>query len=732
MGRLSVNNLGKAYKRYPNKWLRLAEWLGRGPTHEAHWVLQDISFDVQPGESVGIIGINGAGKSTLLKLIAGVMTASTGTIHTEGRVAALLELGMGFQAEFTGRQNVYMSGLLAGMSNAEIAHEMPAIEAFAEIGDYIDQPVRTYSSGMQVRLAFSVATAVRPDILIVDEALAVGDIFFQQKCFDRIRSFQQAGTTLLFVSHALSTVYALCDRALLIDQGRIARDASPREVIDLYNALVAARSATGAHPIKISEGDSSAGLSAGSYSHAGVAIESVCLRSGNAPAHSVVSGSELEAELAVSFAKPLDDPHIGFQIRDRRGEAVFMTHTHAMGTPIGEVRPGDRLRISFRFRVPLVPGDYTLTVGVAANGMLGGAVRDSLARIQDAWSFSIVRDLDDIHWDGVCNLAPRVSFERTSATTRSLPPGATTDLLDALHPPPGLVAAPSTSAPRLQARHVLVTTSHALLVVDIESGSIHTLHRGAGLYYGITASTRHLMVAARQRMVSSQQPQHLERGLILLFDHDLRPCGQWNAPLPLRDLHEIAFYRDTLWISCSFDNAIVLRHPDGRWERWHPLGVPPGDQDAHKDLNHFNSFAFTGDKLHLLAHNRGPSERLVFDLATRTCLERHPLGVQAHNLWSADGAWFTCSSGEGRLVSDHGFDLHTGGFPRGICRLGGKGCDIVLGLSQIAERDQRDLSEGQLLVFDAHWQLKKRVLLPAQGLVLDIKPWPFDIPTLRA
>ncbi|HEU4852819.1 MAG TPA: ABC transporter ATP-binding protein, partial [Telluria sp.] len=203
MGAIHVEHLGKAYKQYPEKWSRLAEWMfpARGPRHHLKWVLQDISFYVAPGEAVGLIGINGAGKSTLLKLITGTTQATTGAVHTHGRVAALLELGMGFHPDFTGRQNVLMAGQLLGMQVHEILELMPQIEEFAGIGDYMDQPVRVYSSGMQMRVAFSVATARRPDILIVDEALSVGDAYFQHKSFDRIRQFRQQGTTLLLVSH---------------------------------------------------------------------------------------------------------------------------------------------------------------------------------------------------------------------------------------------------------------------------------------------------------------------------------------------------------------------------------------------------------------------------------------------------------------------------------------------------------------------------------------------------
>ena len=203
MSEVQVVNVGKAYKTYPSQWARLAEWVipNSKPRHTLKWVLRDINFSLQPGEALGIVGMNGAGKSTLLKILTGTTKATTGNLSTTGRVAALLELGMGFHPDFSGRQNVYMAGQLLGLSMEELNSLMPAIEAFAEIGEYMDQPLRTYSSGMQMRLAFSVATARRPDVLIVDEALSVGDSYFQHKSFDRIRQFRMEGTTLLIVSH---------------------------------------------------------------------------------------------------------------------------------------------------------------------------------------------------------------------------------------------------------------------------------------------------------------------------------------------------------------------------------------------------------------------------------------------------------------------------------------------------------------------------------------------------
>jgi lipopolysaccharide transport system ATP-binding protein len=440
MGSINVAQLGKAYKQYPTRWSRLLEWVTPflGQRHRLKWVLRDINFHIAAGESVALIGVNGAGKSTLLKLITGTAQPTTGTVSSAGRVAALLELGMGFHPDFTGRQNALMAGQLIGLSVEEVTALMPQIEAFAEIGDYIDQPVRVYSSGMQVRLAFSVATAVRPDILIIDEALAVGDVFFQQKCFDRIRGYCQAGTTLLFVSHAMNAVYSLCNRAILISNGGIALDGTPRAVIDLYNAHVlalrdghlAAGAAVGAPapaPAAAAEAApetetataaaaavpaAAPAPAAGSFEHGGARIDAVGLYVDDQQAATVISDRVATVRVDSRFAQAYADPHIGFQIRNARGEAVFMTNTYCMRQTIGPVRAGESVRAEFSFKASLAPGDYTITAGVAEGGAGDGDFRQTLTRQQDAGAFTVLRNLDAIVWSGVCNLDPICELQR--------------------------------------------------------------------------------------------------------------------------------------------------------------------------------------------------------------------------------------------------------------------------------------------------------------------------------
>jgi len=263
---------------------------------------------------------------------------------------------------------------------------------------------------------------------------------------------------------------------------------------------------------------------------------------------------------------------------------------------------------------------------------------------------------------------------------------------------------------------LLVTTSRSLLLLDADSGAFRPVHRGAGLYYGITETPRHYLVAARRRMVSSADPADAERGEILIFNRRLEQVGRWQAPFALRDMHEIRWHRKHLWVTCSHDNMLAVRLPDGRWQQWYPLGEPAG---AVRDLNHFNSLHLRGDTLWVLAHNRGASEILQFDLATRSLRQRVALGQQAHNLWRSGGRWHTCSSAEGAIVDEGGRSVPTGGFPRGVARLP---CGWAVGISELAERSRRDFSEGQVAIYDAAWRALRRHPLRGEGLVLDILP----------
>lgn len=365
MGAVRVTQLGKAYRQYSARWLRLAEWLMpfRGARHQLKWVLRDINFHVLPGEAVGIIGINGAGKSTLLKLITGTAQPTTGTVQITGRVAALLELGMGFHPDFTGRQNTFMAGQLIGLSVNEIISLMPEIEAFAEIGDYIDQPVRVYSSGMQMRLAFSVATAKRPDILIVDEALSVGDAYFQHKSFERIRQFRKQGTTLLIVSHDRAAIQSICDRAILLDGGRLAREGSPEEVMDFYNALIAERGNSTIAQARAEDGRMQTTSGTGEASIVDIAL----LDEHGAMVEMVDVGAVVTLRVKVQANVFVPRLVLGYMIKDRLGQPMYGINTHHLGVPLHDVQAGESAEYRFTFPANLGAGSYSVAVALTSS-----------------------------------------------------------------------------------------------------------------------------------------------------------------------------------------------------------------------------------------------------------------------------------------------------------------------------------------------------------------------------
>lgn len=363
MGNILVNNVSKAYKKYHSRFGRLIEWMSpfNITKHSKIWVLKDISFKVNPGEAVGIIGINGAGKSTLLKLITGTIQPTNGSISLTGRVAALLELGMGFHPDFTGRQNVYMSGQLLGLTTADIERLMPDIEDFAEIGEYIDQPVRVYSSGMQMRLAFSVATAVRPDILIVDEALSVGDAYFQHKSFDRIRKYRSQGTTLLLVSHDKAAIQSICDRAILLNAGKIEMEGQPEAIMDCYNALLAEKASVNTVRQEKSQ-DGKVKTVSGSGD---ARIIDISLHNNSGNRSEIVNiGEPVTLKVKVKIEKHIPELVLGYMIKDRLGQAVYGTNTHHLGNTLSNLHVGQEVLFEFYFPMNIGEGTYSIAVAL--------------------------------------------------------------------------------------------------------------------------------------------------------------------------------------------------------------------------------------------------------------------------------------------------------------------------------------------------------------------------------
>lgn len=363
MGHIRVTGLGKAYKQYPSRWSRLAEWLiPFSPLrHRQHWVLKDLTFEIPAGEAVGIVGANGAGKSTLLKMITGTSRQTCGTIELAGRVAALLELGMGFHPDFTGRQNAVMAGQLLGMQLEEINALMPQIESFAEIGEAIDHPVRTYSSGMQMRLAFSVATARRPDILIVDEALSVGDAYFQHKSFERIRGFRAAGTTLLIVSHDRSAIQSICDSAILLDGGRMAMHDRPEAVMDYYNALLAEREGQTVRQEMLSDGQVQTVSGTG---EAGI-LRVRLLDQSERSIEAAEVGQSVVLAVDVEVRQDIERLVLGFMIKDRLGQPMYGINTHRQNQALENLRAGERITYRFAFVMGLGKGNYSVALSLS-------------------------------------------------------------------------------------------------------------------------------------------------------------------------------------------------------------------------------------------------------------------------------------------------------------------------------------------------------------------------------
>lgn len=406
MGTITVTNLGKAYKQYPTRWSRLAEWLTplSKPRHSLKWVLQDINFTINPGEAVGIIGINGAGKSTLLKMITGTTQPTTGGVHITGRVAAMLELGMGFHPDFTGRQNAFMAGQLLGYSVEEIARLMPEIEAFAEIGEYIDQPVRVYSSGMQMRLAFSVATAHRPDVLIVDEALSVGDAYFQHKSFDRIREFRKQGTTLLIVSHDKQAIQSICDRAILLNAGKLAMEGEPEAVMDYYNAMLADHQNQTVKQELRDDGKTQTISGTGEAVVTGITL----LDEAGQRIEVVDVGQPVTLRIEVKTHAFIERLVLGYGIKDRLGQVIYGTNTDLKKQPLENVPANSRVRFDAAFPANLGPGTYSVQTALVSTDthLVNNYEWRDLALI-----FNVV-NVSKQHFAGVAWMDPAIVIEQ--------------------------------------------------------------------------------------------------------------------------------------------------------------------------------------------------------------------------------------------------------------------------------------------------------------------------------
>lgn len=402
---LSVKDLGKAYRTYRSELQRFARWFGV-PVRPAteNWVLRDISFSVGPGEAVAIAGQNGAGKSTLLKLITGTTRPTEGAVHVAGSVSAMLELGMGFDPELTGRENVFASAGLMGHRHAAIQERLDEIEDFAEIGEYFDKPVRTYSSGMQARLAFSVATAFRPDVLIVDEVLSVGDTYFQHKSFAKIREFREQGTSLLIVSHDRNAIQSVCDRAILLDKGRMLKEGDPQEVMDYYNALIAEKEGSTIQQRANANRKVETRSGSGEAQVSDIAI----LDQAGREKDTVSVGEEVTLRIRVTANADVPRLVLGYMIKDRLGREVFGTNTHHTEQPLENLSAGETVDFNVRFTASLGPGTYSVSTALVSSDthLVNNYEWRDLALV-----FNVV-NVDKPHFVGDAWLPPTIEVNR--------------------------------------------------------------------------------------------------------------------------------------------------------------------------------------------------------------------------------------------------------------------------------------------------------------------------------
>lgn len=396
---ISVEDVSKIYKLYDKPSDRLKEGLGlsRKKRFREHKALDHVSFTVKGGETVGIIGTNGSGKSTILKIITGVLTPTEGMVQVNGRISALLELGAGFNMEYTGLENVYLNGTMLGFSEAEINERLDDILKFADIGEFVNQPVKTYSSGMFVRLAFAVAINIDPEILIVDEALSVGDVFFQAKCYHKFEEFKKQGKTILFVSHDLGSISKYCDRVVLLNQGVKQAEGGSKEMVDLYKRLLVHQ-----------EGEAPKGedICSGQWKSA-IQVNPQLLEYGEKQAeiidfgitddkgvltNTVEKGRCCTFRLKIKFHQEIQEPIVAFTVKDMKGTEITGTNTMCEKISI-PLKAGSVCEVDFTQEMNLQGGSYLLSFG--CTGYMAGEFR-VFHRLYDACSLTVISVKDTV------------------------------------------------------------------------------------------------------------------------------------------------------------------------------------------------------------------------------------------------------------------------------------------------------------------------------------------------
>lgn len=396
---IEVSHLTKQYKLYEHNRDRVADALGLGRKahYTEHLALNDVSLSIRRGETVGIIGTNGSGKSTILKIITGVLTPTRGEVRVNGRISALLELGAGFNMEYNGIENIYLNGTMIGFTEEEIKEKLPAILEFADIGDYVYQPVKMYSSGMFMRLAFALSINIDPEILIVDEALAVGDVFFQAKCFHKFDEFKKAGKTVLFVSHDMSSISKYCDRVILLNQGVKLGEGTPKEMIDIYKRVLVGQyhpeedgtapeapvpGAVSENPEKLEYGSGKARIAAYDILDGAGKVNSTILK-----------GTECTFRMSVEFLEDVKAPIFAFTIKNKYGVEITGTNTMFEKAFLDSVKKGESKTVTFRQRMDLQGGEYLLSLGVTG---YEGEEFTVYHRLYDVMNLTVVSDKNTV------------------------------------------------------------------------------------------------------------------------------------------------------------------------------------------------------------------------------------------------------------------------------------------------------------------------------------------------
>ena len=408
---IAVENVCKVYKLYDKPMDRLVEALGftKQKKYHEHFALSNVNFHVKKGECLGIIGTNGSGKSTILKIITGVLNPSSGNVTVNGRISALLELGAGFNMEYTGMENIYLNGTMNGFSNEEIEKRIPDILEFADIGDYVNQPVKTYSSGMFVRLAFSVAINIEPEILIVDEALSVGDVFFQAKCYHKFEEFKEMGKTIIFVSHDLSSISKYCDRVILLNQGVKLGEGSAKDMIDDFkkvlvgqyelpeskseNSLLNDEEVQAAVRNK-EKGEDKEKSKLLEYGTKEAVIEEIYLTDDRGTrSNAIIKGMEFTIHMRVRFEADLPAPIFAFSFKNAKGTEITGTNTMFEKAFLEPVKAGSVKEVSFTQKMSLQGGEYLLSFGVTG---YDGNDFQVYHRLYDALDVTVISDKNTV------------------------------------------------------------------------------------------------------------------------------------------------------------------------------------------------------------------------------------------------------------------------------------------------------------------------------------------------